>query len=96
MKRVEQRRKWQRGGLCTQPSRYAILSALRQRNVLSFAELKRAVKMSDGNLSVHMRRLEGAGLVSVSKSFVGRYPRTEYRLTDDGQRGFDQALAARS
>ena len=68
--------------------RLAIVSALAARETLSFNDLKRLLSATDGNLSVHARRLEDAGYVSCEKSFAGRVPRTEYRLTAEGRRAF--------
>jgi DNA-binding HxlR family transcriptional regulator len=70
--------------------RLAILSALAGREVLSFAELKSLTGATDGNLSVHARKLEEAGYAVCTKSFAGRIPRTEYRITAAGR----QALHA--
>lgn len=68
--------------------RLAIVSALAASEKLSFNELKRLLGATDGNLSVHARRLEEAGYVSCQKSFAGRVPKTEYRLTAEGRRAF--------
>lgn len=73
--------------------RLAIVSALAVHPSLSFAELKALLKTSDGNLSVHARKLEDAGYVSCSKSFAGRVPRSEYRLTAAGRRALERYLA---
>ena len=70
--------------------RLGIVSALAVNQSLSFNELKDLVKTTDGNLSVHARKLEDAGYIACSKYFEGRMPRTEYRLTLAGRR----ALAA--
>ncbi|MGH7591790.1 MAG: transcriptional regulator, partial [Gemmatimonadales bacterium] len=59
---------------------------------LSFTELKALLKTSDGNLSVHARKLEEAGYVGCSKAFAGRVPRTEYRLTAAGRRALERYL----
>jgi DNA-binding HxlR family transcriptional regulator len=72
--------------------RLAIVSALAARDNLSFAELKSALQLTDGNLSVHARKLEDAGYVSCRKGFDGRVPRTEYRLTPSGRRAFERYL----
>ena len=72
--------------------RLAIVSALAARDGLSFAELKSALQLTDGNLSVHARKLEDAGYVSCRKGFEGRVPRTEYRLTATGRRAFERYL----
>jgi DNA-binding HxlR family transcriptional regulator len=65
--------------------RLGIVSALAVSGSLSFNELKGLLGTSDGNLSVHARRLEEAGYVDCSKSFDGRVPHTEYRLTGAGR-----------
>lgn len=65
--------------------RLGIVSALTAHPALSFTELKRLLKTTDGNLSVHARKLEEAGYVSCTKSFDGRTPRTEFRLTPAGR-----------
>ena len=72
--------------------RLAIVSALAARDNLSFAELKSALQLTDGNLSVHARKLEDAGYVNCRKGFDGRVPRTEYRLTPSGRRAFERYL----
>jgi DNA-binding HxlR family transcriptional regulator len=68
--------------------RLAIMSLLAATESLSFKELKEQLRMTDGNLSVHMRTLEEGGYVSVHKSFVNRKPRTEFALTVDGRAAF--------
>lgn len=72
--------------------RLAIVSALAGADSLSFNELKDLLEITDGNLSVHARRLEEAGFVTQEKSFVDRVPRTEYRLTAAGRRALDDYL----
>ena len=72
--------------------RLAIVSALAVRNHMAFADLKSLLGLTDGNLSVHARKLEDAGYVTCSKSFAGRVPRTEYRLTAAGRRALDRYL----
>lgn len=72
--------------------RLAIVSALAGARSLSFNELKDMLDLSDGNLSVHTRRLEEAGFVSCEKSFIDRVPRTEYRLTARGRKALDAYL----
>src|SRR5438552_433188 len=72
--------------------RLGIVSALAVNDSLSFIELKRLMRTSDGNLSVHARRLEEAGYVSCTKSFDGRVPRTEFRLTDAGRKALERYL----
>jgi DNA-binding HxlR family transcriptional regulator len=73
--------------------RLAIVSALAVHDSLSFNELKRMIGTSDGNLSVHARKLEEAQYVACTKSFDGRTPRTEYRLTPAGRRSLERYLA---
>ena len=72
--------------------RLGILSALSVSPSMSFSELKRLLKTSDGNLSVHARKLENAGYISYSKTFQGRQPRTEYRLTKKGLHALESYL----
>lgn len=59
---------------------------------LGFTELRDLLKLTDGNLSVHARKLEEAGYLSCSKSFVGRTPHTEYRITAQGRRALQSYL----
>ena len=66
-------------------SRLAIVSALAVNDSLSFNDLKSALQISDGNLSVHARKLEEAGYIECNKSFEGRIPRTEYQLSAKGR-----------
>ncbi len=72
--------------------RLAIVSALAGAQSLSFNELKDLLDITDGNLSVHARRLEEAGFVACEKSFIDRVPRTEYQLTAAGRRALDEYL----
>jgi DNA-binding HxlR family transcriptional regulator len=72
--------------------RLGILSALAVNASLSFNDLKRLMKATDGNLSVHARKLEEAEYISCEKSFEGRLPRTEYRLTAAGRRALERYL----
>jgi len=72
--------------------RLGILSALSVNQSLTFNELKRLLETTDGNLSVHARKLEEAGYVSCAKTFERRMPRTEYRLTAGGRRALDRYL----
>jgi len=72
--------------------RLGIVSALAVNDTLTFNELKALLKTTDGNLSVHARRLEEANYIACTKSFAGRTPRTEYRLTAAGRRGLEQYL----
>jgi DNA-binding HxlR family transcriptional regulator len=73
-------------------TRLAIVSALAVNTSLSFNELKQLLRVTDGNLSVHARKLEDAGYVSCTKSFSGRMPKTEYRLMAAGQRALERYL----
>ncbi|HZD31266.1 MAG TPA: transcriptional regulator [Candidatus Angelobacter sp.] len=73
--------------------RLGIVSALAVNNVLTFNDLKNLLDITDGNLSVHARKLEDAGYVKCSKSFVGRQPRTEFSLTAAGRRALEGYLA---
>jgi DNA-binding HxlR family transcriptional regulator len=73
--------------------RLAIVSALSVNPVLTFAELKRVLSTTDGNLSVHSRKLEDAGYIAVEKKFEGRVPRTEYRLTAAGRTALERYLS---
>jgi DNA-binding HxlR family transcriptional regulator len=72
--------------------RLAIVSALAGVPSLSFNELKNLLDTTDGNLSVHARRLEEAGFIACEKSFVDRVPHTEYRLTRVGRKALDEYL----
>ena len=73
-------------------TRLAIISALAVNTSLTFSELKELLAASDGNLSVHARKLEDAGYVACTKSFAGRMPKTEYRLTSAGRRALEKYL----
>ena len=72
--------------------RLGIVSALAANESLSFRDLKRLLRTSDGNLSVHARKLEEAQYIVCTKSFEGRLPRTEYRLTAAGRRALERYL----
>ena len=72
--------------------RLGIVSALAGHGWVSFAELKDALGTTDGNLSVHARKLEDAGYVECRKGFVARVPRTDYRLTPEGRRALEGYL----
>ena len=73
-------------------TRLAILSALAVNPSLTFNELKEILNTTDGNVSVHARKLEEANFVSCRKGFEGRVPRTEYALTAAGRRAFEKYL----
>jgi len=72
--------------------RLGIVSALAANTSLTFNDLKRLLKTTDGNLSVHARKLEEAKYIACAKSFEGRMPKTEYTLTSAGQRAFEKYL----
>jgi DNA-binding HxlR family transcriptional regulator len=72
--------------------RLGIISALATNESLSFNDLKRLLRTSDGNLSVHGRKLEDAGYIACSKGFEGRIPRSEYRLTARGRKALARYL----
>ena len=72
--------------------RLGIVSALAVNDSLAFNELKDMLALTDGNLSVHARKLEEAGYVECTKKFEGRVPRTEFRLTDAGRRALGAYL----
>jgi len=72
--------------------RLGIISALAVNETATFAELKKLLKTTDGNLSVHARKLEEASYIACTKSFEGRMPKTEYRLTDAGRRALEKYL----
>jgi len=81
--------------LMGQPIRFAILRALCAHEALSFSDLKRLMKITDGNLSMHARKLEDAQVVTCTKGFRGRFPRTEYRLTPEGRHAFEAFAVSR-
>jgi DNA-binding HxlR family transcriptional regulator len=72
--------------------RLAIVSALAGARSLSFNDLKTLLDITDGNLSVHARRLEDAGFITCEKTFVDRMPRTEYQITAAGRKALDEYL----
>jgi len=72
--------------------RLGILSALSVNQSLTFIELRKLLDTTDGNLSVHARKLEEVAYVSCTKSFEGRIPRTEYRLTAAGRKALERYL----
>jgi DNA-binding HxlR family transcriptional regulator len=73
--------------------RLGIVSALAVNDRLTFNDLKYQLRTTDGNLSVHARKLEDAQYIVVEKSFEGRMPHTEYRLTPAGRRALEKYLA---
>jgi DNA-binding MarR family transcriptional regulator len=72
--------------------RLGLMSALAVNRTLSFSDLKDLLKTTDGNLSVHARKLEDADYIACTKSFEGRFPRTEYTLTAKGRRALERYL----
>jgi len=72
--------------------RLAIVSTLAVHEALSFNDLKKLLRTTDGNLSVHARKLEDAGYLTCTKYFEGRTPKTEYRLTAAGRRALERYL----
>ena len=72
--------------------RLGIISALAAADNMSFTDLKSALNATDGNLSVHARKLEEAGYVACEKTFSGRTPRTDYKLTASGRRALEKYL----
>ncbi|WP_411278429.1 winged helix-turn-helix domain-containing protein [Gemmatimonas sp.] len=73
--------------------RLAIVSALAVHESLTFNELKALLETSDGNVSVHARKLEDAGYITCTKGFDGRIPRTEYRLAAPGRTALERYLS---
>lgn len=78
--------------LIHEPIRLGMISALAANHSLTFNELKRVLETTDGNLSVHARKLEEAGYVTCTKSFEGRMPKTEYRITNEGREALEKYL----
>ncbi|HEV8660383.1 MAG TPA: transcriptional regulator [Thermoanaerobaculia bacterium] len=78
--------------LIHEKTRLAIVSALAANQSLTFNELKSILKTTDGNVSVHTRKLEEANYLTCKKSFEGRMPKTEYSLTAAGRRAFERYL----
>jgi DNA-binding HxlR family transcriptional regulator len=72
--------------------RLGIISALAANEKMSFNELKRLLDTTDGNVSVHARKLEEAGYLTCKKSFAGRTPLTEYAITKDGRKALERYL----
>jgi len=73
--------------------RLGIISALAVNESLTFSDLKNLMDTTDGNLSVHARKLEEAGYISCSKYFDGRLPKTEYKLTTSGKQALESYLS---
>jgi len=72
--------------------RLGIISALAANQKLSFTELKNLLQTTDGNISVHARKLEEAGYLTQEKSFKGRMPLTEYAITKEGKKALERYL----
>ncbi len=72
--------------------RLGIVSALAAAQSLTFTDLKKLLETTDGNLSVHARKLEDAGYIAYEKSFEGRMPKTEYKLTREGRAALNRYL----
>ncbi len=72
--------------------RLGIVSALAVNDTLTFTDLRELMGTTDGNLSVHARKLEDAGYIACTKSFDGRVPRTEYRITPTGRAALERYL----
>jgi DNA-binding MarR family transcriptional regulator len=72
--------------------RLGIVAALAANEALTFNDLKKLLELTDGNLSVHARRLEEAGYIVCTKGYEGRVPKTEYKITPAGRRAFDKYL----
>ena len=72
--------------------RLGIISALAANEKLSFSDLKKLLNTTDGNISVHARRLEEAGYITCEKSFKGRVPLTEYAITKEGRKALERYL----
>ncbi len=73
--------------------RLGIISALAANESMTFSDLKNLMNTTDGNLSVHARKLEDAGYIAVTKYFEGRLPKTEYKLTAAGRRALENYLS---
>lgn len=78
--------------LIHEKTRLAIVSALAVNPSVTFNEMKAILKTTDGNVSVHTRKLEEAGYLACRKSFEGRIPKTEYSLTSSGRRALEKYL----
>jgi DNA-binding HxlR family transcriptional regulator len=92
-RKVEKRSPLELDRLIHERLRLGIVSALAVNERLTFNDLKRLLQTTDGNLSVHARKLEDAHYIVCEKGFEGRMPRTEYRLAAAGRRAFEKYLA---
>src|SRR3954470_17629717 len=93
VERVEKRSPLELDRLIHERLRLGIVSALAVNERLTFNDLKALLQTTDGNLSVHARKLEDAQYVACEKTFAGRMPRTEYRLTAAGRRALEKYLS---
>ena len=89
---VEGNRALQLDRLIHERTRLAIVSALAASGVLTFSDLKALLQVTDGNLSIHCRRLEEAGYIVCEKTFQKRVPKTSYRLSQSGRRALERYL----
>lgn len=89
---VDGNRALQLDRLIHERTRLAIVSALAASGVLTFSDLKRLLQVTDGNLSIHCRRLEEAGYIVCEKTFAKRVPKTSYRLSPAGRRALERYL----
>ncbi len=78
--------------LIHEKQRLGIISALAARGSMTFSEIKELLDMSDGNVSVHARKLEDAGYILCEKSFEGRIPKTVYTITEAGKKALGRYL----
>lgn len=92
MRRAPARRAEELDRLIHERMRLGIVSALAVNDSLSFSDLKKLMGTTDGNLSVHARKLEEAEYIACKKSFEGRMPRTQYRLTASGRSALERYL----
>ena len=91
-KRATQKKPEELDRLIHERLRLGIVSALAVNDSLSFSDLKKLMNTTDGNLSVHARKLEEAEYITCTKSFEGRMPKTQYRLTAAGRRALERYL----
>jgi DNA-binding MarR family transcriptional regulator len=76
------------------PARLAIMAMLATGDELDFTLMRDRLELTDGNLSTHLRKLEDGGYVKCKKAFLGRRPRSSYRLLPKGRKAFEQHVAA--
>ena len=92
LEEVEGNRALQLDRVIHERTRLAIVSALAASGVLTFTDLKTLLQVTDGNLSIHCRRLEEAGYIVCEKTFEKRVPKTSYRLSPGGRRALERYL----